>query len=87
MSKEIKEQPLPKWFTGELYTEGGLETNPFTGDSAVLSPAELSMYDFIIGCNYIMEIMKVPEKTVGEFHKGLTWFRRANPEAYMILLD
>jgi hypothetical protein len=85
--KANKEQPLPAWFNGVLYSEGGTVNNPFTGAEIGLTPAELSMYDFIMGCNYLMEHDVVPKKVIGEFHKGLTWFRRANPEAYMVLLD
>ena len=80
MSKEIKEQPLPKWFNGVLYTNGGEVTNPFSGASIGLTPAELSMYDFIMGCVYI-------GKQDQTFVKALNWFRRANPDAYMVLLD
>ena len=80
MIKETKEQPLPKWFNGMLYTNGGEVTNPFSGCSICLTPAELSMYDFIMGCVYI-------GKQDQTFVKALNWFRRANPDAYMVLLD
>jgi hypothetical protein len=80
MIKEIKEQPLPKWFNGMLYTDGGEVTNPFSGCSIGLTPAELSMYDFIMGCVYV-------GKQDQTFVKALDWFRRANPDAYMVLLD
>jgi hypothetical protein len=76
----IKEQPLPKWFTGMLYTDGDTVTNPFSGESYDLTPAELSMYDFIIGCS-------MTGRMQNEMIKGLTWFRKANPKAYMVLLD
>jgi hypothetical protein len=77
---KIKEQPLPKWFTGELYTEGATVRNPFSGESYDLNPAELSMYDFIIGCS-------MTGRMQNDMAKGLSWFRRANAEAYMVLLD
>jgi len=76
----IKEQPLPKWFTGMLYTSGDTVTNPFSGESYELSPAELSMYDFIMGC-------QMTGKMQNDMMKALTWFRKANPQAYMVLLD
>jgi hypothetical protein len=75
-----KEQTLPKWFTGMLYTSGDTVTNPFSGESYELSPAELSMYDFIMGCS-------MTGRMQNEMMKGLTWFRKANPQAYMVLLD
>mgnify|MGYP006079853609 FL=1 len=87
MGKEIKGQPLPKWFTGQLYDKGGKVTNPFSGYSYELEADELSMYDFIMGSNYLMERGQGSVKMQNEFYKGLDWFRRSNAEAYMILLD
>lgn len=75
-----KEQTLPKWFTGMLYTSGDTVTNPFSGESYELSPAELSIYDFIMGC-------QMTGRMQNDMMKALTWFRKANPKAYMVLLD
>lgn len=75
-----KEQTLPKWFTGMLYTSGDTVTNPFSGESFELSPAELSIYDFIMGC-------QMTGRMQNDMIKALTWFRKANPKAYMVLLD
>ncbi len=47
---------LPKWFNGEVYTEGAEVTNRFGGDSCQLTAEELSMYDFIIGASTLMEV-------------------------------
>ena len=77
---KTNDQPLPKWFNGVLYTSGDTVTNPFSGDSYELTPAELSMYDFIMGC-------QMTGMAQNEMIKALSWFRRANPEAYMVLLD
>tara|TARA_R110000823_G_scaffold60506_1_gene144746 strand:+ start:1846 stop:2079 length:234 start_codon:yes stop_codon:yes gene_type:complete len=76
----IEKQILPKWFTGMLYTEGEIVTNIFSGEKYELTAAELSIYDFIMGCSITNSHQK-------EMAKGLTWFRRANPNAYMVLLD
>ena len=72
-------QKLPAWFNGEVYSTGDTVTNPFTGDTAELTPAELSMYDLIMGAQALgaYDVMR----------KGLDWFRRENPTAYMVLLD
>ena len=80
---------LPKWFNGEVYTEGAEVQNRFGGDSCYLNAEELSMYDFIMGCSMVFETMpsKASNKIIDEFHKGLSWFRKYNPEAYMTLLD
>ena len=84
----IKEQKLPKWFKGELYEEGAEVTNRFGGDSCYLNNVELSMYDFVIGSSIVMEMSGGYKHTnVNELRKGLDWFRKNNPTAYMILLD
>ena len=46
----------------------------------LLTAAELSVYDFIIGCVAL-------NKYDATFNKAMNWFRRANPDAYMVLLD
>ena len=86
---KTKEQTVPKWFKGMIYDKGELVTNPFSGDSYELSGIELSMYDFIMGSQYVMEVAPktVTEKQINEFHKALSWFRKNNSDAYMILLD
>ena len=78
---------LPKWFKGELYTEGAEVTNRFGGDSCQLTAEELSMYDFIIGASNLMEMGFYAPKTIDDMRKGLDWFRKNNAEAYMKLLD
>lgn len=78
---------LPKWFKGEVYTEGAEVTNRFGGDSCQLTAEELSMYDFIIGASNLMEMGFYAPKTLDDMRKGLDWFRKNNAEAYMKLLD
>ena len=80
---------LPAWFNGEVYTEGAEVQNRFGGDSCYLNAEELSMYDFIMGCSMVFETMpsKASNKIINEFHKGLGWFAKSNPAAYMKLLD
>ena len=45
------EQKIPKWFDGSVYNEGDKVTNPFSGEAYELNNIELSLYDFIMGCN------------------------------------
>ena len=85
-TKETK-QELPKWFKGELYKEGAEVTNRFGGDSCHLNNVELSMYDFVIGASTMVEMGMYRDNIVSELRKGLDWFRKNNPTAYMILLD
>ena len=84
-TKTIK---LPPWFNGELYKEGGTAYNRFSGEGYELNNIELSMYDFIMGATVAMEmgIFNTPHH-IRELRKGLDWFRKHNPEAYMVLLD
>ena len=53
--------------------------NPFSGETATLTPEEVAVYDYIKGCELIGDFDGV--------RKGLDWFSRKNPEAYMTLLD
>jgi len=84
-TKEIK---LPSWFNGELYEEGETVQNRFSGEEYELNNVELSMYDFVMGATMAIEmgIFNTPHH-VKELRKGLDWFRKNNPEAYMVLLD
>ena len=77
--KNNEPRPLPKWFDGKVYTEGGIARNPYTGETAVLNAHELTMYDLILGAERL-GAYKV-------LQQGLGWFRLANAEAYMVLLD
>lgn len=89
MKMKTKEQKVPKWFQGMIYDQGEEVTNPFTGLCYTLNAIELSIYDYIMGSNYIFEVAPktVTKKQIGEFQKALKWFRVNNSEAYMVLLD
>ena len=86
---KTKEQKIPKWFQGTIYDQGEEVTNPFTGLCYTLNAIELSIYDYIMGSNYIFEVAPktVTQKQLSEFQKALTWFRKNNVEAYFVLLD
>jgi hypothetical protein len=78
---------LPEWFDGEIYEEGGKVRNPFSGEEYELTPEELSMYDFVMGSQMILEMGMTNEKMISDFRKGRDWFRKNNKEAYMVLID
>ena len=95
MSTESKKkQKLPKWFDGDVYSEGDFVVNPFSGQEYKLTAEELSMYDLIIGLQMVIDTLyagDLPldflESRQKDMAKGLRWFRNANPQAYMVLLD
>ena len=84
----LPQKPLPKWFNGQIYNEGDTISNPYTGESIDLTAEQLSMYDFIKGAEFVLSARPMGSTSlINEMRKGLDWFRRANPEAYMVLLD
>jgi hypothetical protein len=89
MKNKTKEQVVPKWFKGMIYDKGEVVVNPFSNEEYELNGLELSMYDFIMGCNHLFEVAPrtVTEKQINDFHKALTWFRKNNTDAYYVLLD
>lgn len=60
-------------------TESETIQNPFSGESILLVPEAVAVYDTIMGAQMFGDW-----KTV---RKGLDWFRRHFPEEYMVLLD
>ena len=85
----MQKNNLPAWFNGSQYIKGDTVKNPFSGEEYELNATELSMYDFIIGSQMVMEMTPkmITPKHVKDFQKGLDWFRSNNSGAYMTLLD
>jgi hypothetical protein len=82
------EQKIPKWFDGSVYNKGDEVTNPFSGETYYLNNIELSLYDFIMGCNQVWAIgIKPTKQQINHFDKALSWFKVNNVQAYMALLD
>ena len=91
---KIKEQEVPKWFEGEIYEEGSVVQNRFSGEEYKLNALELSIYDMIMGAQMWIEMRyngnMLDPRTANmqkDMRKGLDWFRSNNAEAYMVLLD
>ena len=85
---KTKEQPIPKWFNGVIYDKGTVVQNRFGGAEIELNNVELSMYDFVMGASIVVEMgMFNTPKHVQDLRRGLQWFMKYNPEAYMVLLD
>jgi hypothetical protein len=87
MNTKTKKQEQPKWFKGQIYSEGGEVRNPFSGETYELNGLELSLYDFIIGSQMVFSQFEATKKQITDFDKALKWFRVNNPQAYMVLLD
>lgn len=60
-------------------TEPETITNPFSGESCVLPPEAVAVYDTIKGCEIFGDYDGV--------RKGLDWFVENFPKEYMTLLD
>ena len=54
-------------------------TNPYSGQSVLLTPTEVAVYDVTMG-SYHMGLYDT-------FYKGKNWFMENNIEAYMTLID
>ena len=85
----MKNTKLPAWFEGMQYEKGDTVKNPFSGEEYELNAVELSMYDFIVGSQMVMEMTpkRVSPQMVKDFQKGLDWFRSNTSSAYTVLLD
>lgn len=74
-AKPIK-LPVSDLFVG---TSSEIIANRFTGESVELVPEAVAVYDYIMGCEILGDYKGM--------RKGLDWFIKYFPEAYMILLD
>jgi len=54
-------------------------TNPFSGESCVLTPEAVAVYDTLKGCEIFGDYAGL--------RKGLDWFIEHFPKEYYILLD
>ena len=77
--EKMKERPMPFPDVRILDDAPEMIQNPFSGASIELDPQEIAIYDVIMGANMT--------KNYDLVRKGTDWFRKHNPEAYMVLLD
>ena len=86
--KEKALEILPNWFEGEVYELGDEVRNPYSGETALLDAAELSMYELIKGAEIAMLMgFGDIDECIDIMDQGKDWFIIKNPNAYMILLD
>ena len=84
----VKEQKVPEWFNGVIYDKGDIVANRFSGEKIELNNVELSIYDFVMGASIVIEMgMFNTSQHIKDLRKGLDWFKKHNPKAYMVLLD
>ena len=82
MKNKVRQQ-LPDWFDGEVYEIGDEVRNPFSGDTCLLTAAELSMYDLVKGAEMVLH----QDECIRIMQDGGDWILANNPQAYMTLLD
>ena len=76
--KMSKERKLP--FECVVYDKEPVEVrNRFSGEGIVIPPDAVAVYDSIIGAEMTKDWDMV--------RKGLNWFSKHEPDAYMVLLD
>ena len=74
----MEERTLPKGL--KILDEEPVEVaNPYSGKKVTLQPDAVAVYDYIKGSEVLRQYEAV--------RKGLDWFRKHEPVAYMILLD
>ena len=77
MITEYKKRKLP--FDCEVLEHSEVIKNPFSGESVELPPDAVAVYDCIKGAEMI--------GNSDHLRKGIDWFIKNEPEAYMKLLD
>jgi len=74
----MEERTLPKGL--KILDEEPVEVaNPYSGKKVTLQPDAVAVYDYIKGSEVLRQYEAV--------RKGLDWFRKHEPVAYMVLLD
>jgi len=81
-----QEQNLPDWFQGNLYSTGGKVRNPKSGDSFWLTNVELSLWDYLSGLKYIIEVRGYDQELASDAMKVERWFLQNNKNAHQALI-
>ena len=80
------EQNLPDWFQGNLYATGGKVTNSKSGNKFWLTSVELSLWDYLSGLKYIIEVRGYDQELASDAMKVERWFKSNNRNAYQALI-
>ena len=81
-----KKRKLP--FDCAVGTEPETIQNPFSKESITIPADAVAVYDVTMGYNHIAERSGNPNHHGWKIvRKGLDWFMKHEPKAYMVLLD
>jgi hypothetical protein len=79
MTVDLNKQPNPPFPVEIIDTQPVKVTNQFSGESVMLEPVAVAVYDCIKGAEMLQDYKMVEE--------GLEWFSKNYPKEYMVLLD
>tara|TARA_Y100000114_G_scaffold155631_1_gene180309 strand:- start:1347 stop:1586 length:240 start_codon:yes stop_codon:yes gene_type:complete len=79
MAVDLNKQPNPPFPVEIIDTDLVKVQNPYSGESVMLEPVAVAVYDCIKGAEYIEDYDIV--------RKGISWFQKWYPKEYMVLLD
>ena len=73
---------LPEWFNGQIYDKGDIIINPETNQELEIYNTELSMHDFVMGAEMLIEMMgdKASKDLIKYRDEGLEWLKQSNPD-------
>tara|TARA_Y100000114_G_scaffold108417_1_gene101814 strand:- start:750 stop:989 length:240 start_codon:yes stop_codon:yes gene_type:complete len=79
MTIDLNKQPNPPFPVEIIDTDLVKVQNPYSGESVMLEPVAVAVYDCIKGAEYVEDFDIV--------QKGISWFQKWYPKEYMVLLD
>ena len=79
MAVDLNKQPNPPFPVEIIDTDLVKVENPYSGESVMLEPVVVAVYDCIKGAEYVEDFDIV--------QKGIAWFQKWYPKEYMVLLD
>ena len=83
---DLMKEPNPPFEVEIVDTEPVEIQNPYSGQSCVLQPTAIAVYDAIKGAEMLAE-SSGKDSLYDTVRKGLDWFRKHYPKEYMVLLD
>ena len=79
MTIDLNKQPNPPFPVEIIDTDLVKVQNPYSGESVMLEPVAVAVYDCIKGAEYM--------ENTEMMQKGIAWFQEHYPKEYMVLLD